>query len=366
MEKANPFTPSFGSEPLVLAGRRDIIQGMHRAFENGPGDPRLTSIIVGARGTGKTALLNIIPGFAAEYGWVCVNVTALPGMLEDMYQRAAAEVSELEGPARTSRLTGLTFGGGLGATWETPEQELGNWRTRMYGVLDALEKNGAGLLFTIDEVTPTLDEMVHFASVYQHFIREGRRVALLMAGLPNNVSSLLSDESSSFLRRSKQFHLGRIDDADIAFAFRQTVLGGGRSMRPDALARAVEVSEGFPYMMQLVGFHMWESSANAQFISADDVECGVQMARYDMRDGVYRSTMNELSNKDLEFLQAMIADERESRMADIARRMGVSASYASQYRLRLIDQGVIGERGRGRVWFDIPGFDAYVRDMLVY
>ena len=79
---------------------------------------------------------------------------------------------------------------------------------------------------------------------------------------------------------------------------------------------------------------------------------------------MYRSTLRDLSAKDIDFLQAMLEDEGGSRMADVARRMGVSSSYASQYRLRLIDQGVIGERGRGRVWFDIPGFDSYLREEL--
>ena len=45
------------------------------------------------------------------------------------------------------------------------------------------------MLFTVDEVDPTLDEMVQLAAFYQHFVREGRKVALLMAGLPHNISS---------------------------------------------------------------------------------------------------------------------------------------------------------------------------------
>lgn len=360
----NPFTPSFGSEPLVLAGRRDIIEGMRRGYENGTGDPRLNSIVVGARGTGKTALLNIIPGIAQERGWVCVSVTALPGMLEDIYQRAVAQAADLLDDGKDARLTGLTIGNTVGATWELPDEPEGNWRTKMYRVLDALESRGTGLLITIDEVTSDLDEMIQFAAIYQHFVREGRSVALLMAGLPNNVSGLLSNKSASFLRRAKQYRLGRISDADMAFAIRQTMEGGGRSIERDALDLAVRASSGFPYMMQLVGFHTWESCTGTGDIDADAVTRGIEVASFDMRDGVYRSTLRDLSSRDIDFLQAMLQDEGVSRMADIAQRMGVSSSYASQYRLRLIDQGVIGERGRGHVWFDIPGFDRYLREEL--
>ena len=37
-------------------------------------------------------------------------------------------------------------------------------------------------------------------------------------------------------------------------------------------------------------------------------------------------------------------------------RMGVASNYASQYKRRLLEGGVIGERRRGLVGFDIPAF----------
>ena len=65
------------------------------------------------------------------------------------------------------------------------------------------------MLFPVDEVDPTLDEMVQLAAFYQHFVREGRKVALLMAGLPHNISSLLNNKTVSFLRRSNRRALDR-------------------------------------------------------------------------------------------------------------------------------------------------------------
>lgn len=41
--------------------------------------------------------------------------------------------------------------------------------------------------------------------------------------------------------------------------------------------------------------------------------------------------------------------------------MGVASNYASQYKRRLLESGVIGERGRGVVGFDIPGFREYLK-----
>ena len=70
------------------------------------------------------------------------------------------------------------------------------------------------------QLDPNLEELIDFSATFQHFVREDRKVALFMAGLPGNVSALLSDKSVSFLRRAAQHQRGRIEDADITDAFR--------------------------------------------------------------------------------------------------------------------------------------------------
>jgi hypothetical protein len=40
--------------------------------------------------------------------------------------------------------------------------------------------------------------------------------------------------------------------------------------------------------------------------------------------------------------------------------MNVSPKYAGEYRRRLIEQGIIGEAGRGKVAFEIPMIREYL------
>jgi hypothetical protein len=72
------------------------------------------------------------------------------------------------------------------------------------------------------------------------------------------------------------------------------------------------------------------------------------------------TTINELSEKDLEFLYAMLPDKAESKISDIIIRLSCTANYAAQYRLRLIKQGVIEEFGRGKVQFAMPLLKEYL------
>ena len=76
-----------------MAGRQNLLDAMGRVFDEGPGNPNLSSIIVGPRGSGKTALLACIADEAAMRGWVAARVSALPNMLEDILERARAGVT---------------------------------------------------------------------------------------------------------------------------------------------------------------------------------------------------------------------------------------------------------------------------------
>ena len=118
--------------------------------------------------------------------------------------------------------------------------------------------------------------------------------------------------------------------------------------------------DGFPYMMQLVGYRTWNVAESRDVIVAADVSQGANLARMEMRDRILETTYRELSDKDIEFLTAMLEDPDDSRVSDIAKRMGVRSNYASQYKRRLLEDGVIGERGRGIVGFDIPAFREFL------
>ena len=284
----------------------------------------------------------------------------MPGMLEDIIERTKEAADSRPSQPRAC-ISGVQIGP-VGIDWTYAQETQGNWRADMNGVFRQLEKHDIGLLITIDEVTVDLEEMLQFASVYQHFVREGKKVALLMAGLPYKVSALLRNDSVSFLRRSQYHQLGRITDVEIANAFRKTVEAGGRSITPEALEDAVKAVDGFPYMMQLVGYRTWDVSENSPKISAPDVQQCSLLARMELHDRILETTYRELSDKDIEFLLAMLPDSGPSRVSEIAKRMGVASNYASQYKRRLLEDGVIGERGRGLVGFDIPAFREFLNE----
>ena len=364
MAQSNPFTPTFGIVPPIMAGREELVEELSCAFANGLGDPNLCTILAGARGTGKTAFLSFIADEASSQGWIAAKTTAAEGMLEDILQQATWNAQSFLDNMGGRKLKGLTVGQLVGSEWENERPVAGNWRTQMNRLLEQLDEYDIGLLITVDEVKVSVDEMKQLARIYQHFVTEGRKVALLMAGLPHNVSQLLRDDDISFLRRSRKHHLGRIPDFEIREALRLTLQEGEKSMGPESLDEAVAAIDGFPYMMQLVGYCAWSEGGAEEELAPDAVRRGIARARKEMIDGVLEYTYLELSQGDKRFLGAMLQDEGESSLAVIAERMGVRSNYASQYKKRLLEQGIIGERVRGYLRFDMPVFREYLAERL--
>ncbi len=81
-----------------------------------------------------------------------------------------------------------------------------------------------------------------------------------MAGLPSDVTDLIADERVTFLRRARQQYIGRIEDGEVKLALRRSVEAIGKTIEAEALELAAASIGGFAYMLQLVGYFMWEEA----------------------------------------------------------------------------------------------------------
>ena len=350
----NPFTPVFGNEPPILAGRSQLINNVLTGLKNAPGDPNRITIFTGPRGSGKTVLLSTIAAAADKTGWISVHTIASKQMLDQLIEQIERRSKHILEEKGKSKLTGVQLFG-MGIQREVSDERKMTWRAEMDNYLDMFAKHDVGLLFTVDEISAAFPEMVEFISTFQFFVREKRNVALLMAGLPSNVIQMFQNPSISFLRRAFRRSLDPISIPEVRAAIKKTVEISGREIEKAALDIAAENTRGLPFLIQLIGYHSFNQS-NKKIIVKDDVISGISDAEQDMESMILDATINEISDTDIRFLLAMLDDAEESRISDIASRMEVSLSYAGHYRRRLINQGIISESGRGKMVFSMPMF----------
>ncbi len=359
-ENRNPFTPDFGKVPAYFAGREDVLGELTEAFEQ-PDSTGTCALFVGPRGSGKTALLTYVGRIAERFGWISANVSALPGMLDDILQQGEETAQHIVDEAISKSVKGVSIAGIGSIQWESTQPDEPTWRTKMTRFLDALNEAGTGLVITVDEVDVTLPEMTELVSVYQHFVREDRKVSLLMAGLPYNVDTLIKGKNTSFMRRAERYDLGPLSDYEVEEAFKLTVENGGKIIDDEALAVAVKAIDGFPFMFQLLGHRAWRLAGEDASLSRDVVQKGADLAQKQLATRIFDTTYAELSPADRAFLRSMLQDESETSRTDLMVRLGKPSGHITTYKRRLIQAGVIDETLRGTFRFSLPGFKKYLQ-----
>ncbi|WP_062520426.1 AAA family ATPase [Demequina silvatica] len=358
----NPFKPTAGAVPPLLVGRDALLAEVDEGIQSGPGHPARITIFTGARGTGKTVMLTESGDRAMSHGWLVIDESASPGMLARIGE-AVDRLLEGVSPRARRRVTGVSIGALGSIDTELTPQLAEGVRHRIGRLLDTLEADGTGLLITVDEVHARSDDLRELALITQHLVRENREFAIVMAGLPSAVSDLLRSDAQgrvlTFLRRADKHVLADVSVDEVHDALVQTVTDNGRTIAPDAARAAAEATHGYPFLIQLVGFHVWRA-ATGDAITLADVTAGVEAARERLGTLVTETALADLSPRDLEMLRAMARDDGPSRMVDLGARTGMSRQNADTYRRRLLDAGVIEQVGRGQVDFALP----YLREHL--
>ncbi|GAB3267032.1 ATP-binding protein [Alteromonas gracilis] len=366
----NPFTPSFGVTPPLLAGREDQLAAFAEGLEEGVGSPTRAVLFTGARGSGKTVMLNAVEDVARAHGWVVLSETTRPGVAAELASGSIMDLlRDLDPNSSTWRTTGAQAslpGAGVGADGEHvdryPQSQIG-FRAALSRAADLLDERaaGTGVLLSLDEVHKSArDDLRIITQAVQHAFREGRQVAFVAAGLPSSISDVLTDDVMSFLRRAEHFDVGIVDASAVAEALRRPIENGGRRITDEALDLATSATAGYPFLIQSIGHASWAADPGSTVITIDHAQQGIDTARRRMGRLVHAPALRDLSEVDRSFLAAMAVDDGPSSMGAIAKRLGVKSNYAGQYRHRLIEAEMIYPAGHGRVDFTLP----YLRDYL--
>ena len=307
---SNPFSPSFGVTPRVLAGRDAALAAFRDSFSGGAGAPARTVLVVGSRGLGKTVMLNEFEDAALRAGWLAVSESSSPGLLQRLTRDHLPRLLREHARPR-ARLTGLsaTLGPlGVGAAWEPGPPPESTLRAQINELTDGLADQGGGLALTVDEIQDAdVAELRKIGEVLQFSRREGRALAFAGAGLRTGVGALVRSPGATFLRRAMRIDLRDLTGAQAGRALAGPAEEAGRPFDATALALATTVSRGYPYLVQAIGYCAWNASSGAAGITTAHVDRSLPEALGMYRANVLEQAWLDASPREREMLAVMAA-----------------------------------------------------------
>lgn len=358
MSTVNPFMPLSGSVPRVWAGRESILFQIDDALQSGMADPYLSTIFVGPRGTGKTSLLTYAAQKAHDDSWVVAACLSSKNMLQEILDQASFDFkSHYQSP--NISLSKLSITGPIGLELDLREDRSTSFITQLSEFVDKLENYGLGLLITVDDINPKLEETETLVAAAQYLQSQGKRLALFMAALPEQLDSLLNGKSTSFLRRAMKYYTSNVSDVEVASTLSKTVKTQDKSFSGKTLERATTAVGGYPYLIQFIGYWCFKMSGQHELIDEETVDRALAIALPEYEKNVLDAALSSLSEKDISIIQAL-SDGPKSQ-TEIANALKLTRGYVSVYKNRLLGKGILYERPDRRLAIALPHLDSYIK-----
>lgn len=385
--RRNPFAPGAGSRPPELAGRDAVLEGVSIALDRiRNGRHAQSTILIGLRGVGKTVLLNEMRRTAEGEGIVTVPIEApegqsLPAMLVPALRTALLKLDRgqaamtlakrgLGALARFVKAFKLSYGE-LEASIDLGEigvADNGDLESDLIDLIDlagaAAAERGTALVLFIDELQYVAERELAALITALHRARQNDRpITLVAAGLPQLAGQM--GKAKSYAERLFLFtSVGPLEAEAATSALVHPIEAEECSIEPAAVAKILEVTQGYPYFLQEWGKQCWDA-ADRCLITAGDVDLAHPTAIAALDDSFFRVRFDRLTPSEKRYLRAM-ADLGEGpyNSTTIAEHLGRKPSSFGPIRASLVAKGMIYTPGYGQSAFTVPLFDAFMRRIM--
>jgi hypothetical protein len=380
----NPYTPGAGSRPSELAGRDEEIESFQILLSRLVlGKPEQSQIISGLRGVGKTVLLNTFEDLAERGGYLSAfreltPETSLPELLAKDVQRLLRDLrltkkvaDAVRGSLSMLSAFKLTDPNGFELSIDlkhVQESHLTDDFTELFLQLGRAAKDkNIGIAFFIDEIQFVKEaEFRALISALHRVMQKQLPLTLAAAGLPQIPG--LAGEARSYAERLFLFpKIGALRGFDAHAALVVPADREGVAYADDAVARALELTQGYPFYIQEFGKHIW-NTAPASPITREDVDAAAPRAEQSLDRGIYEVRIQRATQKERRYLRAMSElGTGPYRVGAVATAMGSTTTALSTVRQKLLDRGLIyATEDYGHIDFTVPRFDEFMRRHMSY
>lgn len=327
----NPFTLTFGKEPLSIINRDYEINEVYESFIS-PNPDSHTFLITGVRGSGKTVFMTSIANtLKKDRNWIVCDLSSD----FDLIKSLTANLNSIKEVLKVSI-----------SSFEN-QMKSNDVAVYLDKILSELTKKGKRVLVTIDEVVSN-KSVREFVSLFQIFLRKEYNIFLLMTGLYENINCLQDEKTLTFLYRAPRIAMGPISEIEIANNY-EKILGVDKLTSKEM----AKLTKGYAYAYQTLGFLCFKYKKSYKDI----------LDKFDQHlwKYVYEKLWAKLSAIDRKIVNVIANDI--NKVEKIRVELGMNSNTFTVYRKRLIKKGIIYCPQYGYLEFILPRFKEFVLDM---
>lgn len=377
----NPYTPDMGARPPFLAGRDpELAYFDEMLIQLGAGGTQKHLILTGLRGVGKTVLLNEFEARCNAAGWpgetrelsegsnvghVIAKAVRKALMEMSAVKRAGDAVRRALGALKafTMTLDDISFRFDVDALEGVADSgDLAeDMRDLLVEVGLAAQAHGSGFALVLDEMQNLPKADLEALIVGLHRAKQkALPVALVGGGLP--LLPDLTGEAKSYAERGFEFRrIGALDPTGAAAALEEPASSQGVKWHPGAVARVVDLTEGYPYFLQEYGREIWKIHRGHR-IDPGQVDAAEPIVREYLDDNFFSQRIGKLPDAERRYMSAIaVLGDGPQRSGEVAAAMGKQLQEVSAVRDRLIKGSLLYAPARGEVDFTVPLCADYIR-----
>ena len=341
-------------------------------------------IVTGLRGVGKTVLLGQFRAQALGARWVVVELEAskyddlaFRRVLSMNLRTALFELSPRKQWGErlrraASALKSFSVSVDQQGSWSasidiTPVEGLADHGELALDLVDVLTTigeaaahHGRGVVLLVDEIQfLSRSQLEALITALHKTVQRELPITMVGAGLPQ-IAQLVGEAKSYAERLFKFPVIGTLSDPHAREALRRPAAEEGVRFTDQALALAVEVTGGYPYFLQELGYAVW-GVASGETIRAVDVERAVPIYESKLDSSFFRVRLDRTTALQRAYLRAMAQLGPESqRASDVAELMGRTSPQIAPTRAELINIGLLFTPEHGYASFTVPHFDRFM------
>lgn len=382
----NPYTPNAGAEPQAIVGRDDQLDSFDLLLVRiEAGRTEQSMIITGLRGVGKTVLLGLFRSKALKRDWVVVEMEVSKHdeteFRRDISARLRTALLELSPKARwTDRfhhaaavLKSFTLSLDASGMWSAgldvdaaegfaDHANLALDLTDVFISLgQAAEERSRGVVLLFDEIQfLNKVQLEAIIGALHKMVQRKLPITMVGAGLPQ-IAELAGDAKSYAERLFKFPAIANLSPEDAKAALLRPAHDEGATFSAAALDAAVEITGGYPYFIQELGYAVWTVAVGPE-ITRDDVQTAVPAYEAKLDASFFRVRLDRASELQRAYLRAMAElGPTAQKASDVAELMGRTSTNLGPTRAELINMGLLYTPEHGYAAFTVPHFDRFMR-----